>query len=44
MGIISTLRGRALVLACTIASAQAQTVEINPDLAKVLAAAKQEGK
>src|SRR3974377_497041 len=42
MAITSALRGAALALACFAASAQAQTV--TPELAKVIAAAKQEGK
>jgi ABC-type Fe3+ transport system substrate-binding protein len=44
MRIISALRGVAIVLLGTLGLAQAQTADINPDLAKVVAAARQEGK
>src|ERR1051325_9741873 len=44
MRIISILQGCAIVLAGTLGLARAQTVEITPDLAKVIAGARQEGK
>jgi len=42
--ITSALRGAAFALLCMTAGAQAQTADVTPDLAKVIAAAKQEGK
>src|ERR1043166_453251 len=44
MRIISALRGCAIVLLCALSLAQAQPADTNPDLAKVIAAARQEGK
>ena len=44
MAIRSALRAAALAVACLIAAAHAQTVEVTPELAKVIAAARQEGK
>src|SRR5690348_1031483 len=44
MAVMSALRGCALVVLGSLSLAQAQTAESNPDLAKVVAAARQEGK
>jgi ABC-type Fe3+ transport system substrate-binding protein len=44
MRTISALRAAAIGLVATLGFAQAQTVETNPDLAKVIAGAKQEGR
>src|SRR5690242_14152595 len=44
MAIRSALRAAALAAACLIAAAHAQTVEVTPELAKVVAAARQEGR
>src|ERR1051325_6921700 len=44
MRIISILQGCAIVLAGTLGLARAQTANITPDLAKVIAGARQEGK
>src|SRR5690348_2483820 len=44
MAIRSALRAAALAAACLIAAAHAQAVEVTPELAKVIAAARQEGK
>jgi ABC-type Fe3+ transport system substrate-binding protein len=44
MAITSALRACALALASTVGMAQAQTAQVAPELAKVIAGAKQEGK
>jgi ABC-type Fe3+ transport system substrate-binding protein len=44
MAITSALRAAALAAGCLIAAAHAQTATVTPELAKVIAAAKQEGK
>ena len=44
MAVMSALRGCALVVLGSLSLAQAQTAESNPDLAKVVAAARQEGR